>query len=117
MNFIPDSETAMGGVVCYQNERFNIVFGKTIRNGKPVLTVVRTAAGKQTIEGTYEISKDKAETPLLLQVTGRAGKYSFAVSSGHDDWQEVATDVDATILSTQKAGGFTGTIIGMYTQK
>lgn len=117
MNFIPDSETAVAGLVCYQNERFNIVFGKTVRNGKPVLTVIRTAAGEKTIEGTYELSKDKADTPVLLQVIGRAGKYSFAVSSGHDDWQEVASGVDATILSTHKAGGFTGTIIGMYTQK
>lgn len=117
MNFIPDSETAVAGLVCYQNERFNIVFGKTVRNGKPVLTVIRTAAGEKTIEGTYELSKDKADTPVLLQVIGRAGKYSFSVSSGHDDWQEVASDVDATILSTHKAGGFTGTIIGMYTHK
>ena len=82
-----------------------------------MITVVRTDNGKQTTEGTFTLEDKRTDLPLYLRITGRGGKYSFALSFDKKKWQEVVNDLDATILSTHKAGGFTGTIIGMYTGK
>lgn len=117
MSFTPLNEQTFAGLVCYQNEKFNLIFGKTIREGKQVITVVRTDNGKQTTEGTFTLEDKRTDLPLYLRITGRGGKYSFTLSFDKKKWQEVVNDLDATILSTHKAGGFTGTIIGMYTGK
>lgn len=117
MSFTPQNERAFAGLACYQNEKFNITFGKTIREGKTVVTVIRTAEGKHTIEGVCTLDDKIADIPLYLRIIGRGGKYSFIMSANNQEWKSVATDVDATILSTHKAGGFTGTVIGMYAEK
>ena len=106
----------MAGLVCYQNERFNIVFGRTIRKGKACLIVTRTANGNQQ-ETTYPLSGSKKKNPLRLRITARGALYSFCYLNENNEWIPVATDVDGSILSTKKAGGFTGVTIGMYAVK
>jgi alpha-N-arabinofuranosidase len=51
-----------------------------------------------------------------LKIRGNGAAYSFYAS--FDDsktWLAVAVDADAKNLSTEVAGGFTGTILGLYT--
>lgn len=117
MTFQPQSEKELAGLVCYQNERFNIVFGKTMKEGKPTVVVVSSTKGIQKEEGALSLASGKENAPVYLRITGRAGMYSFELSFDNQIWQPVATDVDASILSTEKAGGFTGVVIGMYAAK
>ncbi|MDR0658859.1 MAG: glycoside hydrolase family 43 protein [Mediterranea sp.] len=116
LSFSPENEKDMAGLVCYQNERFNIVFGRTIREGKACLIVTRTANGNQQ-ETTYPLSGSKKKNPLRLRITARGALYSFCYLNENNEWIPVATDVDGSILSTKKAGGFTGVTIGMYAVK
>jgi len=116
LSFQPKTPQDMAGLVCYQNERFNIVFAKTIRDNKECLIVVRTANGAQQ-ETVFPLNMNTKKKPLQLQITGKAGLYSFCYKNGNDEWIPVDTGVDATILSTNKAGGFTGVVIGMYASK
>ena len=39
---------------------------------------------------------------------------AFAYKSGVRDWQTLVPDADATVLSTQTAGGFVGAMIGLH---
>ena len=117
MTLQPKSEKEFAGLVCYQNERFNIVFGKTMKEGKPTVVVVSSTKGVQKEEGALSLASGKENAPVYLRITGRAGMYSFELSFDNRTWQPVATDVDASILSTEKAGGFTGVVIGMYAAK
>ena len=42
-------------------------------------------------------------------------KYNFYYSlKGEKDWTLLCKDVDASYLSTATAGGFTGSVIGLY---
>jgi alpha-N-arabinofuranosidase len=50
----------------------------------------------------------------LLRITARGGRYDFSYAERADAWRVLARDVDGTILSTHVAGGFVGTVIGMY---
>ncbi|MDR0749224.1 MAG: glycoside hydrolase family 43 protein [Tannerellaceae bacterium] len=115
LSFRPQHEKELAGLVCYQNERFNIVFGKTLREGKECLIVVRTNNGNQQ-ETIYPLSGKKTN-PLQLRITAKGALYSFYYLNENNEWIPVATDVDGSILSTKKAGGFTGATIGMYAVK
>ena len=116
LSFNPKKANEMAGLVCYQNEKFNIVFAKTIRESKECLIVVRTANGAQQ-ETVFPLNGNAKKNPLQLQIIGKAGLYSFYYKNGNNEWIPVDTGVDATILSTNKAGGFTGVVIGMYAAK
>jgi alpha-N-arabinofuranosidase len=116
LSFRPQHEKDLAGLVCYQNERFNIVFGKTIRKGKDCLIVTRTNNGNQQ-ETAYPLSDSRKTNPLQLRITGRGALYNFYYLNENDEWISVAVNVDGSILSTKKAGGFTGVTIGMYAVK
>jgi alpha-N-arabinofuranosidase len=117
IRFTPKTEQDIAGFVCYQNERFNMVFGKTIHAGKESLVVISTANQVRSEPQYYELGDSEKEKPLYLQIVGKAGLYDFKASFDGTNWQPVATGVDATILSVHKAGGFSGTVIGMYVGK
>ena len=51
-----------------------------------------------------------------MRVVGRKDIYSFNIAFG-GEWISVAGDVDASILSTQIGGGFTGVVLGIYATK
>jgi alpha-N-arabinofuranosidase len=116
LSFRPQNEKELAGLVCYQNERFNIVFGKTLRKGKEHLIVTRTNNGNQQ-ETTFPLSGRKKTNPLQLRITAGGALYGFYYLNENNEWIPVATDVDGSILSTKKAGGFTGVTIGMYAVK
>lgn len=111
MEYRPSSETDMAGLVCYQNEKYYFVLGRSVRDGKQVI-VLEASSGKEDVtlaEIPYE-SKD-----VTLFVEGDGGRYSFYYSPiGSIEKYPVYEDADATILSTNRGGGFTGTMIGMY---
>ncbi|MEN9919300.1 MAG: hypothetical protein RL662_1736 [Bacteroidota bacterium] len=114
-SFIPRHSQDLSGLVCYQNEVFNFVFGKTMRNGKIVLVVDRCEKNRKCI-GEIVVPVEYLESSVCLKIRGNGGAYSFYAS--FDDsktWLAVAVDADAKNLSTEVAGGFTGTILGLYT--
>jgi len=52
----------------------------------------------------------------LLRIDARDGRYDFSYATRENDWQVLLKDADGTILSTKVAGGFVGTMLGMYAQ-
>ncbi|VBB48389.1 conserved hypothetical protein [uncultured Paludibacter sp.] len=116
-SFEPSTPDEMAGLVCYQNEKYNFFFGKTIENGKNIIVVDRTenttsrVVQMQIPETTYNNDKIK------LKIEGQKDLYSFYVSFDNITWIAIAKDVDATNISTQSAGGFVGTLIGLYAKK
>ncbi|MNM56086.1 Beta-xylosidase [compost metagenome] len=56
-----------------------------------------------------------ARTALRLKIVGDEGNYAFAFDT--DDgrgWQTLASKVDGTVLSTDRAGGFVGALLGPF---
>ncbi len=100
-------------MVCFQNEKFNFVFGKTIVNGKPALVLDRTAGETKRI-AIIEIPNEYKNNTIQLKVIGKGATYSFYVAYENNYWHAVADNVDARNLSTNVAGGFSGTILGLY---
>jgi alpha-N-arabinofuranosidase len=77
----------------------------------------RTVFVRQTV-GAY-ISTVTASTaapgrdPLVLQIVAEPTRYTFAWGSSLDDLQPIGA-AETRLLSTEVAGGFIGTYVGMY---
>lgn len=111
MDYIPKSNKDLAGIVCYQKETFNYVFGITKKENDYYLVLERTENGKSTIIASQRIDLTK---PVRLQVKARGDDYSFNYSINNSDFQNLGGKVSGDILSTNIAGGFTGCLIGLY---
>ena len=54
------------------------------------------------------------DATVYLKIQARGGLYDFYYGSALDKWTLLAKDVDGTVLSTKRAGGFVGTLFGLY---
>lgn len=113
VDFVPQSDSQLAGFTLLQNENFNFVFGKTLRNGKPVVVLTRAERNNVTI-GSAELS---GNTPLRLKIAGKGRYYDFYYAEADGQWQLLAKGVDAVNLSTHQSGGFIGACIGLYVTK
>lgn len=112
VKYKPESSKDLAGLVCYQSEKFNYVFGITKKGDKTIIVLERTAAGKSTIVASAEISYKDAVT---LQVDAKGDDYRFNYSVDGVNFENLGGTVSGDILSTDVAGGFTGSLIGLYT--
>ncbi len=117
LTFSPKNNNEIAGLVCYQNETHNIVFGKTFNKGNAILVVDRSEKQRKRI-AEIAIPKNKENNPITLKIEGENDKYNFQASFDEGlTWQIIIEEVDAKNLSTESAGGFTGVTLGMYASK
>lgn len=109
INFTPRNDKEIAGIALLQKEDHNFVLGKTMKNGKLMLTLTRAEKNNVTIAST-----PIKDGELRLKVEGHDRYYDFYYAEQGGDWQLLAKGVDASNLSTQKSGGFIGTVIGLY---
>ena len=64
------------------------------------------------------VEKTTIEAPptLKLMMNGDGAHYSFFYDAG-DGWHPLQVDDDGSILSTEKAGGFVGTVLGPFARQ
>jgi alpha-N-arabinofuranosidase len=118
MHYSPSRLGDAAGLVAFQSDSFYYFLGETmLRDGKPVVRLVRRA-GSADNGAEVTIAETplgaRGDAPLLLRIEARAGRYDFSYAERSNAWRTLARDVDGTILSTHVAGGFVGTVIGMY---
>jgi alpha-N-arabinofuranosidase len=121
LKYQPENGGDIAGIVVYQKEDHNFVFGKTIEDGKLKLVINRAETTVIRI-AEVEILPKNAKKSIALKIIGNGGKIAFDyafVTNGDEKivWQNLADNVDATNLSTEVAGGFTGAVIGLYNYK
>lgn len=117
LNFSPQNESEIAGLVCYQKETHNFVFGKTLKDGMPIIILDRSEGEVKRIS-EKDIPQNKKNKPIQLKIKGEKDKYSFFVSFDSGlSWEMVASEINAKNLSTESAGGFTGVTLGMYASK
>lgn len=112
LSYIPKSEKDLAGIVCYQNEKFNYIFGITIKDKSYYVVLVRNEKGLSTIIASEKIEPGKQ--PVELQVNAAGDDYKFSYSTCKGEFKNLGGTVSGDILSTNVAGGFTGALIGLY---
>lgn len=111
LSYTPQSEKNLAGIVCYQRESHNYVFGITRKGSDCYLVLERTENGKSTLIASEKVA---TQAPLQLQVEAEGDKYRFNYSTDNSTFRNIGGTVSGDILSTDVAGGFTGSLIGLY---
>ena len=130
VSFLPTAPEDFAGIILFHNDECNIRFGKTLdAQDQPCLklTVSSRSQNKRNTdtaaETTVSLKQSDADKKIYLKVTGNETQttdkgvyYTFSYSfSPKQDWTQVGEPISADLLSTQTAGGFTGTMVGIYT--
>ncbi|MGA9658984.1 MAG: glycoside hydrolase family 43 protein [Asticcacaulis sp.] len=116
LDYKPLAEGDRAGIMAIQNDNFYIFYGLAMRNGKTVLEVTRRAGPTDPRDGVVIASIPAPNGAVRIKTEINAGKARFTYGPEGAETM-VAQDVDATNLSTDKAGGFVGTLIGLYAYK
>ncbi len=111
LEYKPESEKDLAGIVCLQNERYNYVFGVTKKGKDTYVLLERTENGQSEIISSAKIEIKGA---LRLQVKAEGDNYQFSYALNGVDFENLGAPVSGDILSTNVAGGFTGALIGLY---
>jgi xylan 1,4-beta-xylosidase len=111
LDFKPKSEKDLAGITCYQSENFNYVFGITKKDKDFYIVLERTEKGTSTTISSEKILISKN---IQLQVVANGDEYQFNYSLDGKDFNNLGGKVSGDILSTDVAGGFTGSLIGLY---
>jgi alpha-N-arabinofuranosidase len=110
--FEPSDENEEAGILIYKDESHQYF-----------LSVVKTGENfKVSVERIGELNKNvlvsqiipDRKTPVYLKIISTGLTLEFYYAEQKDNWKQLCKNTDAAYLSTQKAGGFTGTVVGMY---
>jgi alpha-N-arabinofuranosidase len=101
--------------VAFQNETHNYFVGVERTKDTTVVELVMNAGSsvKDSVIARVPVRLD-AGRPITLRVDADKGVYRFFYGRRDGEWIPLGGDADGTILSTKKAGGFVGTLFGMY---
>jgi xylan 1,4-beta-xylosidase len=111
LTFSPKSANESAGLVCFQNDAHYYYLGMH-KKGKQ--RVVRLTKGLSNNKSEILAEFPVKTSNLELKIVGEGANMSFYYATKPGQWQSVAANVDARYLSTDYAGGFVGTIIGLY---
>jgi alpha-N-arabinofuranosidase len=110
LRFRPERDGDRAGLVAYQSDLSHLFYGLTRLRQRNVLALyVREKEAADRLLASVPLDSDT----LDLQIEADGGRMRFSYTVGGAT-RVLLGDVDASFLSTAKAGGFTGTIIGPY---
>jgi len=110
MEFTPLSDNEEAGLVLLQSNAYHYRFVYTIAGDKKIVKLVKCADGEEEVLTEIPVEASK----LYLKVTAHGQDYSFYFGESTSNYQTLLENVDGRILSTDVAGGFVGTEIGLY---
>jgi alpha-N-arabinofuranosidase len=106
---VPRHDGDRAGLVAMQNDDNHVFLGVTRIGGKDVVALYKTEGGKETLVASRPAASKRVE--LVMDMDG--GQATYRYRDG-DATATLAEKVDIRFLSTQKAGGFVGVVIGPY---
>lgn len=117
LTFTPAKDGARAGLVAMQNDYAYLFFGLTRIDGQTRIALYKRE-GKNTRDETaaetlVASAPLNAKGPVTLSIHARGGTMAFDYRVG-DKTMTLKNDLDTRFLSTARAGGFVGTVIGPY---
>jgi xylan 1,4-beta-xylosidase len=110
LTYKPEKDGERAGLAAIQNDDAWLFFGVTRIDGQPVIALfARQNSGSEALIASTPFIDDSA----TLTVTIDGGTAAFAYGAGGKS-ETLKSGFDVTFLSTRKAGGFVGTVIGPY---
>ena len=123
MYFNPQTETEAAGMLLFKDESHQYFLkvtlgGITLRKIESKLNFI-PGQRPERIDASEDLASAQAEGYKFidLRITSDGETFAFWYAPDGKEWTLLADGVDATYLTTLSAGGFTGTVIGLYAEK
>jgi xylan 1,4-beta-xylosidase len=119
LQFKPVAENEKAGLIIFQNEHHFYYLCKSVEGGRPVVQLYKSNA-TESMELMKSEPLPENTDMLALRIDADGAHYSFSWSLGFDwtmdrmKWNILQSGVDGKFLSTKTAGGFVGSMFGMY---
>lgn len=108
---VPAARGISAGLVAFQNETHHYYLGVRQTTEGTIVFVERSDGRSPEII----VSRGVMNTSMIaLKIKAREASCSFFYAAKPGDWQTLLSDADATLLTTQSAGGFVGAMIGLH---
>ncbi|WP_246167131.1 glycoside hydrolase family 43 protein [Sphingomonas piscis] len=117
VRFNPAASGDKAGLTALQNDEYWYLLSVARGSAGPEVRLERRAGPNDPASGTVLASaplSTGAGTPVQLRIRARGGAYDFEYAIRGGRWQTLAANQDGKILSTKTAGGFVGTVFGLY---
>jgi alpha-N-arabinofuranosidase len=111
LEFVPAGENEKAGLLIFQNEAHYYYLCKSISAGKGVVQLLQAGEGGETLVASRSLASIGQD--IYLRIEPDSAIYRISFSTDGKVWAKLK-DVDATFLSTATAGGFVGSVFGMY---
>jgi xylan 1,4-beta-xylosidase len=109
----PAAGGVSAGLAAYQNEGHWYFLGaRRVGNSLQVFLERNAGKGPQIVTGTSV----PIAASLQLRISADGPNYSFYYDAGQG-WQALRENDDGSILSTEVAGGFVGTVLGPFARQ
>lgn len=114
MEFTPSKSVEEAGLVLLQSNLYHYRFIMTMRDGLPVLQVIKCFNGEEEVLEQMQVEDAIQHEDIRLRVTAEEQDLKFTFSYDGKSYHIVKAGVDGRMLSTDVAGGFVGTVLGLY---
>ncbi|WP_260598184.1 glycoside hydrolase family 43 protein [Sphingomonas endolithica] len=111
LDYVPDQDGDRAGLAAMQSDDSFLFFGVTRTAGAPRIALyTRDKTKTDTLVASAPLP---VRGPVTLTIRADGGTMAFDYRIGQQR-RTLKADLDASFLSTERAGGFVGTIIGPY---
>jgi xylan 1,4-beta-xylosidase len=108
---VPKAPGVSAGLAVFQGERFNYFVGvRRETNGISIFLETQRGRPPAAIKTLRLAPADNVK----LRVVANDAKCAFEYATGQGPWEMLAAGQDATVLTTEVAGGFVGTTVGPH---
>ncbi len=108
----PPPAGVSAGLAAFQNENNSYFLGTTRVKDGWIVFLEKHAGSSENMAKVLP----STPTSLRLRISGDGGKYSFYYDAGQG-WKALRENDDGSILSTEVAGGFVGTVLGPFARQ
>lgn len=108
--FAPAKDGDRAGLAAMQSDQSNLFFGLTRIAGKPQVALYTRDKGEETPVAAAPVDPRR---PVTLTIRANGGTMAFDYGTGAAK-RTLKGDLDVRFLSTNRAGGFVGTVIGPF---
>lgn len=113
LTFVPENDSECAGMLLFKDEVHQYFLGKDSKDSRQRMVLRRiTENGNEEI-AAKELDPDNKAVNLMIESQGLNLDFKYSLDNGNT-WETLASGLDAGFMSTARAGGFTGTTVGLY---
>lgn len=113
LSFNPAAENEKAGLTIFQSERNYYYLCRSMEGNKPVIQLYKSKP-REEMDLLKSSTLPSNNQNIYLRIVSEGATYSFYWSADNKKWNLLLNNVDGKFLSTSVAGGFVGSVFGMY---